>query len=800
MLAILTSRSGQVVAREEIRQQVWGEETYVDFEHSLNQCIKQIRTALNDDSSKPLYIETLPRKGYRFLAPVTSKTVATPPAKVTASISGIQSRAVLPRVSATSDNIVVASVQSMAQAAAPAPENPILAPDPLTAHVNRDVAAGEKKDPESSTHGQARRFIGLLALPVLAAIGIAFYWHSQKASALMEKDTVVLADFTNSTGESVFDDTLKQALRIQLEQSPFLNLVDDRKVNATLKLTGRSPSDRLTPDVTRDVCQRVGSKAMLTGSIAELGSQYVIGVKAVNCNSGDLLAEAQERAKSKEDVLKALDRAAISVRRRLGESLRSVNNFATPVEEATTPSLEALQAYSLARKIEFANGSVAALPFYERAVELDPEFARAYVGLSVHYANLNQAGRAAENALKAYDLRGKVGDRERFAIEAIYRMVATGELDKAVQVYELWQQIYPRDFLPYGNLSFIYLELGSWEEALNQGLEAIRLAPNSNIGYINAGTAYLGLNRLQEAEATFKQAEGRGLGSEGLLDERYQLAFLKGDGAWMARLVADGIGKAGIEDSVLAMQADTQAWYGKLKSARELTGRATDSAKQNDASETVAAYRAAAALREVESGNWERGRAEADAAVKLAPDRDVQGMAALALARSGDTVKAEKLAAELNHSFPSDTLVQKYWLPTVRAAVALEHNAPDNAIEALKASSAIELGQPAKTRVFLAPAYLRGEAYLMLRDGNSAAAEFRKFIDYRGVVGNGPLGAVARLGLARAYAIEAETEPTARDKARAAYQDFMTLWKDADPDIPIYRRAKTEYKKLQATS
>jgi tetratricopeptide (TPR) repeat protein len=433
-------------------------------------------------------------------------------------------------------------------------------------------------------------------------------------------------------------------------------------------------------------------------------------------------------------------------------------------------------------------------------VELDPEFARAYVGLSVHYANLNQAGRAAENALKAYDLRGKVGDRERFAIEAIYRMVATGELDKAVQVYELWQQIYPRDFLPYGNLSFIYLELGSWEEALNQGLEAIRLAPNSNIGYINAGTAYLGLNRLQEAEATFKQAEGRGLGSEGLLDERYQLAFLKGDGAWMARLVADGIGKAGIEDSVLAMQADTQAWYGKLKSARELTGRATDSAKQNDASETVAAYRAAAALREVESGNWERGRAEADAAVKLAPDRDVQGMAALALARSGDTVKAEKLAAELNHSFPSDTLVQKYWLPTVRAAVALEHNAPDNAIEALKASSAIELGQPAKTRVFLAPAYLRGEAYLMLRDGNSAAAEFRKFIDYRGVVGNGPLGAVARLGLARAYAIEAETEPTARDKARAAYQDFMTLWKDADPDIPIYRRAKTEYKKLQATS
>ena len=607
---------------------------------------------------------------------------------------------------------------------------------------------------------------------------------------------MILADFANSTGDPVFDDTLKQALRIQLEQSPFLNLIDDRKVNATLKLTGRSPADRLTPEVTRDVCQRVGSKAMFTGSIAELGTQYVVGLKAVNCNSGDLLAEAQERANNKEEVLKALDRAALSVRHRLGESLRSVQNFATPVEEATTPSLEALKAYSLGRKMAAVKGDTAALPFYKQAAELDPNFAMAYRYMATAYTNLNEGGRAAENATKAYELREKVSERERFYIESSYYALTTGELEKATQVFELWQQAYPKDSVPYLDIGWICAYLGNWEKMLEELRGAVQLDPNNGTNYSSLGNAYASLNRLAEADAVYKQAEERKLGGELLFQNRYQLAFLNGDTTQMAQLVAAAMGKPGTEDPLLASQADTEAWYGKLKHAHALTQQAMDSATRNGAKETAATYQAAAALRAVESGNREQARAEANAAMELAPDRDVSVMAALALARAGDITGAEKLAAQLDKTFPSHTLVQKYWLPTIRAAIALEHKDANQAVELLNVTSAIELASPVAVSVTLCPVYLRGEAYLMLRDGKAARAEFQKFIDHYGLVGNSPWGALARLGLARAYALDAETDSGSRDKARAAYQEFLTLWKDADPDIPVYRQAKAEYAKL----
>jgi len=628
---------------------------------------------------------------------------------------------------------------------------------------------------------------------VAAAIGGTLYFRSRQATTrLTDKDTIVLSDFDNKTDDSVFDDTLKQGLSVQLEQSPFLGLVSERKVNETLKLMGRQAGDRLTPEVTHEVCQRTGSKAMLTGSVAGLGSQYVIGLKAVNCNTGDVLAEAQEQAAGKEAVLKALDAAAVSLRGKLGESLSSVQKYATPVEEATTPSLEALKAYSLGLKTVYAKGGTPALPFFKRAVYLDPNFAMGYAWMSMVYFDLSEVGRAAENIRKAYDLREKVSERERFSIEGNYYLAATGELEKAAQTFELWQQTYPRDNLPYIELGFMSANLGNWEKALEEFREALRLGPDFVVNYLNLGFAYQSLNRLDEAEAVYKQAEEHKLEDEFLLQSRYYLAFLRGDATQMAQLVSAAMGKPGSEDLLLATQADTEGWYGKLKNAHELTGRAMDSAQHNDAKESAAAYQAEAALREVESGNREQAHTEAKAALKLAPNRDVRAIAALALARAGDTAGAEKLATELDKTFPLDTWVQRYWLPTIRTGVALERKDPNRAIELLKVASTIEVGEPTNLSISMCPAYLRGEAYLMVHDGNRAAAEFQKFIDHRGVVMNFPWGALARLGLARAYALQGDTA-----KARAAYQDFLTLWKDADPDIPILKEAKAEYAKLK---
>ena len=630
----------------------------------------------------------------------------------------------------------------------------------------------------------------VLILVAAAIEGTLHFRSRQVATRLTDKDTIVLSDFDNKTGDAVFDDTLKQGLSVQLEQSPFLALISDRKVNDTLKLMGRPAGDRLTPEVTREVCQRTGSKAMVTGSIATLGSQYVIGLKAVTCEAGDLLAEAQEQAAGKEAILKALDAAAVSLRSRLGESLSSVEKYATPVEEATTPSLEALKAYSLGVEALYWKGDAEALPFLKRAVELDSTFAACYTVMSQIYFDLCEFRLSAENARKAYDLRQKVSERERFVIEANYYWTGTGELEKAAQAIALWQKTYPRDSKAYDRLAVVSMQLGNLEEGLEQLQQATRLEQSMYL-YDDLGLAYFNLNRLDEAEAVFEQAEKQG-GSESLVLFHYMLAFLRGDEGRMAHLASVAVGKPGTEDLLLASQADTEGWHGRLKNAQELTIRAVNSALHNDARETAAAYQAEAALREVESGNPERARADAAAALKLAPNRDVQAMVAVALARAGDTVGAEKLAAELDRSYPLGTLVQRYWLSTIQAAVALERKDPRRAIELLKEASPLDLSAPTILSVELLPVYLRGESYLVLHDGRGAAAEFQKFIDHRGLVGNFPWGALARLGLARAYALQGDTA-----KARAAYQDFLTLWRDADPDVPLLKQAKAEYAKLQ---
>jgi serine/threonine protein kinase/tetratricopeptide (TPR) repeat protein len=696
-------------------------------------------------------------------------------------------RTLNPRLSAELERIIGKCLEKEA-------ENRYQSAKELAIDLRRLLTPSAAKVAEVPVAVRKRWKVLVPAAVVLAAsvIGGTLYLRShQTTTHLTDKDTVILSDFENKTGDPVFDDTLKQGLSVQLEQSPFLDLVSERKVNETLKLMGRPAGDRLTPEITHEVCQRTGSKAMLIGSIAGFGSHYVIGLKAVNCNSGDILAEVQGEAAGKEAVLKTLDEAAASLRSKLGESLGSVQKYDTPVEEATTPSLEALEAYSLGRKMQLAKGETASLPFYKRAVELDPNFAMAYQAMASVYGSLNETGRAANNARKAYELREKVSERERFFVEAGYYRYVTGELEKAAQTYELWQQIYPRG-VPYGEVAFISGNLGNLEKAFEECREAMRLEPDNETSYANLGYAYATLNRLDEAEAVYKSAEEHNLESEALLQYRYQLAFLKGDTAQMARMFSAAMGKPGTEDVLIAAQADTEGWYGKFTKARELTLQAMDSARHNDAEETAGAYEVLAALRDVESGNRNNARAYADAALKLAPNRDVQAMAALVLARASDTAGAEKLVAELDKTFPLDTLVQNYWLPSIRAGVALEHKDPKRAVELLKKASTIELGQPTNLTVFLCPVYLRGEAYLMLHDGKAAASEFQKFIDHRGLVANFPWGMLARLGMARAYTTMSDTV-----KARVAYENFLMLWKDGDPDIPVVVAARSEYAKLK---
>jgi eukaryotic-like serine/threonine-protein kinase len=637
------------------------------------------------------------------------------------------------------------------------------------------------------------RKILVLLLPLAAVVAAGFYYHSHQTKPLTDKDTIVVADFTNTTGDPVFDDTLKQGLSIELGQSPFFTLVSGRKVNATLKLMGQAAGDRLTPALARDVCIRTGSKAMLTGSIASLGSQYVIGLTAVGCETGDVLAETQQRATDKEGVLQALDDGAVALRSKLGESIGSVNTYATPLAAGTTSSLEALKAYSTGNRLRHTRSETEALPFLLRAAELDPTFATDYATISSIYNNLGQPERGAEYARKAYELRAKTSELERFGIETNYYEVATGELDKAAQVLEVWYHTYPRNLDPCIDPSSISAQLGNLEKALEQCLESPRTGAKSGIYYANFGNAYMELNRLDEAEAVYWDAERQHVNNELLLASRYQIAFLKGDEAQMARVSASAVGVAGTEDLLLELRAGTEAWYGRFRRAAELTQDAMKSAKRNDAAESAAIYGATAALWEAEAGNPLGTRTDVATAMKLARDQNVRELGGLALALSGDTSGAERLAAELDQNRPLDTLVQSYWLPSIRAAVALQHKDPNRALDLLRNAGNIELSS--QFQAALVPAYLRGEAYLMLHDGTRAAPEFQKFSEHRGLVVNFPWGALARLHLARAYALSGDSS-----KTRAAYRDFLSLWKDADPDIPILKQAKAEYAKLLGTT
>ncbi len=640
-----------------------------------------------------------------------------------------------------------------------------------------------------------RAFIATAVALGIGAVIAGWFYKTRPTPALTATDTLVVADFSNSTGDAVFDDTLKQALLVQLSQSPFLNVLSEQKVNHALQLMGRSPGVRLTADMAREVCQRTQSKAMLAGSIASLGSEYVVGLRAVNCESGDSFAQEQSTAPGKETVLRALDEAALNMRKKLGESLTSVAKFDTPLEQITTPSLEALQACTEGFRIMSSKSAAESIPFYQRAIELDPKFAAAYAGLGAAYGNLGETGLSAENIQKAYELRDRVSPRERFYISARYFDTVTGELEKAEQNYNLWIQNYPRDAGSHVNLGVIYTLLGQHDRAVAEWKEASRVDTSWGLPWANlmVGNAYL--NRLDDAKAAYQQAIDRRVDGDAAHEERYVIAFLEGDSAEMQRQIAWGTGKAGIEDFFFSFQSDAEAFSGRLTKARESTRRAIESALRNGEKEAAAQWELNGAIREAEFGNSDRARQGVKSAQALAAVRDAQILSALALARAGDGLRAGKIADDLDSKNPANVIVRDYWLPVIRASIAMDHKDPNKAVDVLESAKAYELSgtQPGpEFGAFLYPAYIRGQAYLALHRGNDAVIEFRKFSEHWGAVADSPLAALARLQLGRAYSQTGDN-----GKAKAAYQDFLRLWKDAEPDVPVLKQARSEYARLQ---
>ena len=626
----------------------------------------------------------------------------------------------------------------------------------------------------------------------LAVAGWLLFSH--KTHALTEKDTIVLADFTNATGDAVFDGTLRQGLSVQLEQSPFLSIISDQRIQQTLKMMDQKPDAKLTPEIARELCQRTASAAFLEGSIAEIGTQFLLTLKAVNCRNGETLASTEAEAGDKNHVLDALGKTASEIRNKLGESIRTVQKFDTPLEQATTPSLEALKAFSTGTKIQLTTGDAESIAFLKRAIELDPNFAIAYARLGIAFTSIGEPSVGAESTRKAYELRDRTSEAEKYFILATYYKEVTGNLEKAEQTCRLWIQDYPRSPMPHSYLAgAVYPPLGQYQKGVEEAREATRLSPDFPISYAFLMFNYIALNRLDDAKAAYKLASEHKLGHLFYSAALYQIAFLENDSDGMERQVARSAGQPG-EDELSGLEAETIAYSGRLKNSQEASRRAMESAERAGEKEAAATYLALSALRDALFGDADEARRRAVFTMTRSSGRDVQYGAALAFAYTGDDGRALALADDLNKRFPEDTLVQSNFLPVLRAKVALIRGNGSEAVEILRAATASELGVTTASTfgwTGMRPVFVRGEAYLAARQGGEAASEFQKILDHRGIVVNEPIGALAHLGLARAYVLQGDTA-----KAKVAYQDFLTLWRDADPDIPILIAAKAEYAKL----
>jgi eukaryotic-like serine/threonine-protein kinase len=693
-----------------------------------------------------------------------------------------------------------------------------------TAAALRDDLIRLKEDSTEQTiqgsQGHKRWTLTLAALTVLLGTALLmgyFHLRSRRLPPPADPEMLVLADFNNSTSEAVFDGTLKQALRAQLEQSPFLNVLPDQKARKELSFMGRTPDTRLTGDVAREVCLRTGSKVFVDGAISEVGNHYVVLLQAVNCQTGEATGTQEAEAESREGVLRSLGEAATKLRSRLGESLATIRKYNAPAE-ATTASLDALQAYSFAIAAKYTEGDKRAVPLFQRAIDLDSHFAMAYAQMGVSYLNLNQPPLAAAAITKAYELRQQVSEREKLYIESHYYYNVTGEADKAIDVNKLWQDTYPRDFVPYVNLGTIFSALGQHEKALAEEIDALSIGGNNVWSYFTLVNSYMNVNQFDKASEVLSEAKARKMENAYFPGIRYQLAFARNDEAEMERQVAAASVEQGTEGWISALQSDTAAYHGRLSNARELTRRAVAAARHDGDEETALSYLAVGALREAEIGNRQLAKKQASATITHDLREQVSILEALALARAGEEKKALALALNLNQRFPKETLLNEYWLPTIRAAVELNRGADSQAIEDLEPTRPYELAvPPLPSNVLLYPVYLRGEAYLAMGLPAKAQAEFKKILDHRGLAGNDLLGALAHLGIGRAYAMEAgipvvpgsvksdpehiggpiPTRADAVTKARSAYQDFFTIWKAADPDIPLLVQARMEYSKVK---
>jgi eukaryotic-like serine/threonine-protein kinase len=730
ILLVLVRHNQEVVTKDDLLKTVWPD-TFVG-EANLSRNIFMLRKALGESAQDRQYIITVPGRGYRL---------------------------------AESVHLVPGRELSI-------------------------VAASHSKVQVQIEETKPWGWISVAAILFLAVAAGTFRFFSHYTTILTEKDTVVLAAFANSTSDSMFDGTLRQGMAVQLEQSPFLSLISEARIQHTLRLMGRSADAQLTPELAREICERTGSAAILEGSIASSGNQYVLGLRATNCRTGDILDDEQGQAKNKEDVLNALSRIASKFRTRIGESVSTIEKHNTPLAEATTPSLEALEAYSAAWKIHTSSGAMAALPFFRRATEIDPGFAMAHASLGRIYADLDESDLSAKSILTAWQLRDRTSDPEKFFITTVSEILVTGNLDNAQQTCETWARAYAREALPHLMLSGnVNKAAGRYEEAASEARKATDLDPDFAMGYYNLAVNQAYLDRVGEAGNTLRRAAGRGLEIDEFVMLEYDLAFLRGDREGMHRQAARARARSGAENWIANREAFALAYSGQLQLARSLSRRAVDQAQNAAQPERAGLWEAGAAVREGLFGNAAEARKRAVAALELSKSREVEYGAAFALALANESSSSQTLTTDLETRFGEDTSVRSSYLPVLRARLALNHGDTSKAFEALQVSIPHELGAPFIGALY--PVYMRGEAYLAARQGTEAATEFQKILDHRGIVVSDPIGALAHLQLGRALALSGD-----KIKAKTAYEDFLTLWKDADPNIPILKQAKAEYAKL----
>lgn len=725
LLVALLEHPGDLLSREEAQRAIWPENTYVDFDAGLRVALRKLRDALGDDAEHPLFIETIPKRGFRFLVPVTCSATAGAPEVVPA-----RSRWWIP---------------------------------------------------------------ASIAVALLIAAGALFWFRARLHKPLLgEMDTVVLADFSNTTGDPVFDSTLRQGLVTQLEQSPFLSLVSEERVQQVLRLMTLPAGARITPEIATAICERTGSAAVLDGSISRLGSAYVLGLRAVSCRSGETLDEEQAQAPRKEDVLNALDGIAGKFRTRLGESLASVKKHDTSLADATTPSLEALKAFSAALRAQYASGSAAAIPLFQKAVEIDPDFAIAYAWLGRSYGDVGEFALSAQSTTKAYALRARTSQPEKFFIEASYDLQVSGNLERAHQTCKAWAEVYPRAIIPHAfQAGIIDPVLGRFEDSVDQARITVERDPDFWVGYLLLAYAYQYMNRPADALRTLDRATQRRLEAPEFLVQRYDLAFLMNDRAAMDRVLSLAHSDSEAESWLDGHQAFVRAYSGQMREAAALTQRAVAIAQQSGERERAAQFKAAEALWNGFFGNAPEAKRAAGEALELSNARDIEYGAAMALALASDSGRAVALANDLEKRLPEDTDVRFDYLPAIRALVALNERQPAKAIELLQASTPYESGVP-RSAIHagfgaLYPVYVRGLAYLADHRPAAAAAEFQKILDRPGVIVNDPVGALAHYQLARACAMSGDSR-----KAEAAYEEVLALWKAADRDVPVVKLATAE--------